>query len=174
MNALLISSLTNHLLDTQNRSYSNDRRYYSSSRIARCRSRNNLRSTTRLWTCESKTRQEDSESVTVSVKSRVDPKLKRLGFREKPCGCAHTNSETDLRNWGKVYGGPGPHYITTHGVAVTMRRKGVRVRFTDARGTQHGPEQSNVGPAVAYAHSRRWMSTDPQLQKIFITAPRRK
>jgi hypothetical protein len=59
--------------------------------------------------------------------------------------------------WGKHYGGGGPNYITPQG-PVWMFRKGQRVRFYDASGTQQGPEQANVAPAVAYAHSEHWLS----------------
>lgn len=59
--------------------------------------------------------------------------------------------------WGKPYG-PGPHYVMRDGKEVTMYRKGQKVRFYDQRGNQVGPEQANVAPAVAYAHSQSWRS----------------
>lgn len=59
--------------------------------------------------------------------------------------------------WGSPYG-PGPHYKTSDGKEVTMYRKGQKVRFYDRSGHQVGPEQSNVAPAVAFAHSQGWRS----------------
>lgn len=61
------------------------------------------------------------------------------------------------REWmkaAKPYG--DRHYITRHGTAVAMYRRGQRVRFIDNAGKQVGPEQSNVAPAVAYAMARGW------------------
>jgi hypothetical protein len=58
-------------------------------------------------------------------------------------------------SWGRLYGGDVP-YRTPDGKLVRMFRKGQRVRFIDADGEQVGPEQSNVGPALAYAAANRW------------------
>lgn len=63
--------------------------------------------------------------------------------------------------FGSIYGGSAPAYVTTDGVEVWMWRKGQKVRFYTADGTQVGPEQPNVAPAVAYALSNGW--TDPGL-----------
>lgn len=68
--------------------------------------------------------------------------------------------------WGDPYGGDSPSYTTREGVPVRMRRKGQRVRFFDPRGLQVGPEQPNVAPAVAYAMSQGWRSTNPRLAAI--------
>lgn len=58
--------------------------------------------------------------------------------------------------WGQPYGSPtAPAYWTDEG-PIWMFRKGQRVRFYDEDGGQVGPEQANVAPAVAYAHSRGW------------------
>lgn len=59
-------------------------------------------------------------------------------------------------DWGEMYGGEIA-YHDLDGKPVQMRRKGQRVRFF-VNGEQIGPEQSNVGPAVAYAHSQGWTS----------------
>ena len=59
------------------------------------------------------------------------------------------------REWGTPYGF-GPAYLTRHGL-VWMRRRGQRVRFFDEHGTQVGPEQANVAPAVAYAIAQGWL-----------------
>lgn len=56
--------------------------------------------------------------------------------------------------WGAPYGESAACW--TEDGPVWMFRKGQRVRFYDATGYQRGPEQSNVAPAVAYAHSRGW------------------
>lgn len=63
-------------------------------------------------------------------------------------------------NWpgSRTYAGPGPAYMTHRG-PVWMHRNGRnKVRFYDILGVQVGPEQSNVAPAVAYAHAHRWES----------------
>lgn len=58
--------------------------------------------------------------------------------------------------WGDHYGdGQTPNYMTPQG-PVWMFRKRQSVRFYDITGSQVGPEQSNVAPAVAYAHSAGW------------------
>lgn len=61
-------------------------------------------------------------------------------------------------NWGEVYAGPGPAYMTHRGPVWMHRGKRNRVRFYDILGVQVGPEQANVAPAVAYAHAHRWES----------------
>lgn len=48
-----------------------------------------------------------------------------------------------------------PHYLTPTG-PVWIWRKGQRCRFYTADGEQVGPEQKNLGPAVAYAHHMGW------------------
>ena len=58
------------------------------------------------------------------------------------------------REWGAPYI-TEPAYLTPDGL-VWMRRKGQRVRFYNAYGAQVGPEQDNVAPAVAYAHTQGW------------------
>lgn len=58
-------------------------------------------------------------------------------------------------NFGKPYGGGVP-YVTVDGAEIFMYRKGRAVRFFDSEGSQVGPEQSNVAPAIAYANSRGW------------------
>lgn len=63
-------------------------------------------------------------------------------------------------NFGSVYGGADPSYITDKGVPVWMWRKRQAVRFYDADGRQHGPEQRNVAPAVAYAIHYGWRRYD--------------
>lgn len=47
-------------------------------------------------------------------------------------------------------------YILPDGTAVYMWRKGQRVRFYDADGKRHGPEQRNVAPATVYAIVHGW------------------
>lgn len=59
--------------------------------------------------------------------------------------------------WGEHYAGTTPDYRTPQG-PVWMFRRGQRVRFYAADGTQVGPEQPNVAPAVAYAFSQGWAS----------------
>jgi len=57
--------------------------------------------------------------------------------------------------WGTPYVSQ-PAYSTPGGL-VWMRRNGHRrVRFYNANGEQVGPEQENVAPAAAYAHSQGW------------------
>lgn len=56
--------------------------------------------------------------------------------------------------FGKPYGNR-PH-ITEHGTPVWMWRKRQAVRFYDRYGVQHGPEQTNVAPAVYYAYAMGW------------------
>jgi hypothetical protein len=65
--------------------------------------------------------------------------------------------------WGRPYVDDVAYLIPDddhpgHHRAVWMRRgKHNRVRFYDFDGHQVGPEQSNVAPAVAYAHSQHWI-----------------
>ena len=59
--------------------------------------------------------------------------------------------------FGKPYG--GADWLTSDGVRVGMWRKGQRVRFFDADCVQHGPEQSNVAPAIAFAMRQGWTDT---------------
>ena len=61
-------------------------------------------------------------------------------------------------DFGKLYG-TFPAYHTPHG-DVGMWRKGQKVRFYTADGTQMGPEQANVAPAVAFALHNGWRSID--------------
>ena len=56
-------------------------------------------------------------------------------------------------------------YVTAKGVPVYMWRKRQAVRFYDAAGKQHGPEQRNVGPAITYAMAQGW--TDPRMPDWF-------
>ncbi|MGH4009599.1 MAG: hypothetical protein ACRDTH_15850, partial [Pseudonocardiaceae bacterium] len=58
--------------------------------------------------------------------------------------------------WGDPYV-KTPAYQTPDG-PVWLFRKGTRARFYDRTGRQVGPEQANVGPAVAYAHSQGWVT----------------
>jgi hypothetical protein len=64
-------------------------------------------------------------------------------------------------DFGQVYGGPGPHYITQERQEVTMYCKLQAVRFYTNAGEQVGPEQPNVCGAVSYAMHRKWYSTRP-------------
>jgi hypothetical protein len=64
-------------------------------------------------------------------------------------------------DFGQVYGGRGPHYITRERQEVTMYRKHQAVRFYTDAGEQVGPEQANVCGAIAYAMHRNWHSTRP-------------
>jgi hypothetical protein len=58
--------------------------------------------------------------------------------------------------WGRPFGCyEGPSYYTPVG-PVWLHRKGSRCRFFNDLGEQVGPEQLNVGPAVAYAHHKGW------------------
>lgn len=61
--------------------------------------------------------------------------------------------------WGRPYGGDLFPWVTTTGARVQMRRKGVKVRFYDAAGVQHGPEQANVWPAMCAAYAAGWDDT---------------
>ena len=64
-------------------------------------------------------------------------------------------------------------YVTEDGTLVTMMRKGQRVRFYDAEGEQHGPEQANVCPAVIYAAWRGWINpSSPMLSLACISEVR--
>lgn len=59
-------------------------------------------------------------------------------------------------SFGEVYGRP----FRTRGRGrplVWMFRKGQRCRFFNQKGDQVGPEQRNVVPAVAFAHSQGWV-----------------
>jgi hypothetical protein len=48
-------------------------------------------------------------------------------------------------------------YVTDDGATVTMERgRYNRVRFYDEAGEQHGPEHSNVAPAVVYTAYHGW------------------
>lgn len=58
-------------------------------------------------------------------------------------------------HWGRPYGGSA--FLMPDGL-VWMFRKGQRVRFYDVHADQLGPEQANVAPAMAYAHSQGWVS----------------
>ncbi|MGH3986077.1 MAG: helicase-related protein, partial [Pseudonocardiaceae bacterium] len=58
--------------------------------------------------------------------------------------------------WGDPYV-KTPAYQTPDG-PVWLFRKGTRARFYDRTGRQVGPEQANVGPAVAYAHGQSWVT----------------
>jgi len=58
--------------------------------------------------------------------------------------------------FGEMYG-PSVAYVTPQGIAVWMWRKGVRVRFYDARGEQVGPEHKNVYPATIWAAANAWV-----------------
>lgn len=57
--------------------------------------------------------------------------------------------------WGAPYGGIRPAYFDGD-QPVWLFRKGQRCRFYDDLGNQHGPEQANVAPAVAYAIHKGW------------------
>ena len=57
-------------------------------------------------------------------------------------------------NFGKPYGGQWAEM--PDGRAVWAFRKGQRVRFFDQHGTQIGPEQANVAPAMVYAQAHGW------------------
>jgi hypothetical protein len=59
--------------------------------------------------------------------------------------------------WGAPYGGLAYWTQGCPGTPLWMFRKGQRVRFYGPDGQQVGPEQANVAPAVAYAHSKRWL-----------------
>jgi hypothetical protein len=62
--------------------------------------------------------------------------------------------------FGRIYGGSDtPSFITDQGIRVWMWRKGQRVRLATASGTQIGPEQRNVAPALCAAYAAGW--TDP-------------
>lgn len=67
--------------------------------------------------------------------------------------------------WASLAGhGQGPSewgtWSTADGTIVKAYRKGQKVRFYDADGNQHGPEQSNVAPAFAYAEANGWFNAD--------------
>lgn len=64
-------------------------------------------------------------------------------------------------SWGEGYGYP---FVTPRGRRLQMFRKGQKVRFYDERGRQVGPEQSNVGPAVAYAMEQGWRDEGAKAQ----------
>ena len=67
-------------------------------------------------------------------------------------------------NFGRVYGDPAePAFITPAGVRVWMWRKGQKVRFFSAAGTQVGPEHRNVAPALCAAYAAKWI--DPSAPK---------
>lgn len=75
--------------------------------------------------------------------------------------------------FGELYGGTDPAYVTPAGVAVWMWRKGQRVRFYDAAGTQVGPEHRNVVPAIVWAGAHAWVSPDhPNLSLAVIAEVR--
>ena len=59
-------------------------------------------------------------------------------------------------DWGSPYT-RDIAYETPDG-PVWMFRKGQKVRFYNSQGQQVGPEQANVAPAAAYAHSQGWRS----------------
>lgn len=61
--------------------------------------------------------------------------------------------------WGKEYAA-GSYFLTPDQKKVRMFRKGTRVRFYTDGGEQVGPEQANVGPAVAYALAHGWKDSD--------------
>lgn len=62
--------------------------------------------------------------------------------------------------FGRLYGDSDrPSFVTDTGIAVWMWRKGQRVRFLTAEGTQVGPEHRNVFPAVVSAYAAGW--SDP-------------
>ena len=65
-----------------------------------------------------------------------------------------TTTPMTTTTWGEPYNFD-PAYQTPDG-PVWMYRKGRKVRYFDADGRQVGPEQENVAPAVAYAHSLNW------------------
>lgn len=50
-----------------------------------------------------------------------------------------------------------------------MWRKGQRVRFYTNSGEQIGPQQSNVGPAVAYALASGWSDVLPNGAIVAVT-----
>src|SRR3990167_8258102 len=57
--------------------------------------------------------------------------------------------------WGLPYGGIA--YQTERGALVWLWHKGQKCRWYNARGRRIGPEQSNVAPAIAYAHHHGWL-----------------
>lgn len=59
-------------------------------------------------------------------------------------------------SWGAPYG-DAPKY-DSDGEPYWLHRKGQKCRWYDATGAQEGPEQANVAPALAYAHSLGWVS----------------
>lgn len=72
----------------------------------------------------------------------------------------HANDEPvkgDKIGFGEPYGGKHG-YVKPDGTKLTMYRKGQKVRFFDDEGKQHGPEQDNVAPGVAYAMDQGWKS----------------
>lgn len=71
------------------------------------------------------------------------------------------NQSLRIHVFGAVYGDPAtPSYITTEGTPVWMWRKGQRVRFLAADGTQIGPEHSNIAPAMCSAAAAGWIDPD--------------
>lgn len=60
-------------------------------------------------------------------------------------------------SWGQPYG--ETPWETPERVLVWMYRKGQRVRFLDAEGTQVGPEHANVAPALVWKAHAGWIDT---------------
>jgi hypothetical protein len=59
--------------------------------------------------------------------------------------------------FGNIFGNPDiPAYISPEG-PVWMWRKGQKVRFLTADGSQIGPEHANVAPATASAAHAGWI-----------------
>jgi hypothetical protein len=90
-------------------------------------------------------------------------------LREVGCSGRHHGQEVTCRyakpvrpapaaSWGKPYGSVA--YQTSKG-EVRLRRRRQACRWYTPDGRQVGPEQPNVAPALAYAHSQGWTEIHP-------------
>lgn len=87
--------------------------------------------------------------------------LRLTGWTDESREAATASRQASMK--GKPYSSNGigdkanPDYVKPDGTGVFMYRgPGQSTRFYDATGAQHGPEQSNVAPAAAYAEQQGW------------------
>jgi hypothetical protein len=81
------------------------------------------------------------------------------GF-DNPWNDPASNPHLTDPGFGQIYGDAStPSYYSPDG-PVWMYRKGQHVRFYTDAGTQVGPEQDNIAPAVAYALTQGWKTGD--------------